>query len=38
MTKAEACQRLAVAGIAAGPCLSDAEVVHDPMSPPGPCW
>jgi formyl-CoA transferase len=30
MTKAEACQRLAAAGIAAGPCLSDAEVVHDP--------
>jgi crotonobetainyl-CoA:carnitine CoA-transferase CaiB-like acyl-CoA transferase len=30
MTKTEACQRLAAAGIAAGPCLSDAEVVHDP--------
>jgi formyl-CoA transferase len=30
MTKVEACQRLAAAGIAAGPCLSDAEVVADP--------
>jgi crotonobetainyl-CoA:carnitine CoA-transferase CaiB-like acyl-CoA transferase len=30
MTKIEACHRLAAAGIAAGPCLSDAEVVHDP--------
>jgi crotonobetainyl-CoA:carnitine CoA-transferase CaiB-like acyl-CoA transferase len=30
MTKADACQRLAAAGIAAGPCLSDAEVVGDP--------
>jgi formyl-CoA transferase len=30
MTKTEACHRLAAAGIAAGPCLSDAEVVADP--------
>jgi crotonobetainyl-CoA:carnitine CoA-transferase CaiB-like acyl-CoA transferase len=30
LTKSEACQRLAAAGIAAGPCLSDAEVVADP--------
>jgi crotonobetainyl-CoA:carnitine CoA-transferase CaiB-like acyl-CoA transferase len=30
MTKTEACHRLAAAGIAAGPCLSDAEVVRDP--------
>ena len=29
-TKTEACHRLAAAGIAAGPCLSDAEVVRDP--------
>ena len=30
MTKAEACQALTGAGIAAGPCLADAEVVADP--------
>jgi formyl-CoA transferase len=30
MTKAAACERLAAAGIAAGPCLSDAEVAADP--------
>ncbi|MCW2916812.1 MAG: putative acyl-CoA transferase/carnitine dehydratase [Actinomycetia bacterium] len=30
LTKAEACHRLGTAGIAAGPCLSDAEVVTDP--------
>ena len=30
MTKSEACHRLAAAGIAAGPCLSGAEVVTDP--------
>jgi crotonobetainyl-CoA:carnitine CoA-transferase CaiB-like acyl-CoA transferase len=30
MTKTEACHRLAAAGIAAGPCLSGAEVVTDP--------
>ena len=30
MTKVEACHQLAAAGIAAGPCLSGAEVVTDP--------
>lgn len=30
MTKVEACQVLADAGIAAGPCLRDDEVAHDP--------
>ncbi|MEO5876146.1 MAG: CaiB/BaiF CoA-transferase family protein [Streptosporangiaceae bacterium] len=30
MTKAEACHLLGAAGIAAGPCLTDAEVVTDP--------
>jgi formyl-CoA transferase len=29
-TKLEACEALAAAGIAAGPCFSDEEVVHDP--------
>jgi crotonobetainyl-CoA:carnitine CoA-transferase CaiB-like acyl-CoA transferase len=29
-TKVEACDVLAAAGIAAGPCLSDRDVVHDP--------
>lgn len=30
MGKAEVCRTLAAAGIAAGPCLADEEVVHDP--------
>ena len=30
MTKVEACGTLGEAGIAAGPCFSDEEVVHDP--------
>ena len=30
MTKLEACQRLGAAGLAAGPCLADAEVAADP--------
>jgi formyl-CoA transferase len=30
LTKLEACEALAAAGIAAGPCFSDEEVVHDP--------
>jgi formyl-CoA transferase len=30
LTKLEACEALSAAGIAAGPCLSDEEVVHDP--------
>jgi formyl-CoA transferase len=30
MTKLEACRRLGAAGLAAGPCLSDEEVVADP--------
>jgi crotonobetainyl-CoA:carnitine CoA-transferase CaiB-like acyl-CoA transferase len=30
MTKLDACQTLAGAGIAAGPCLTDDEVAHDP--------
>jgi len=30
MTKLEACQALGAAGLAAGPCLSDEEVVTDP--------
>src|ERR1700738_4508170 len=30
MTKIEACHALGAAGLAAGPCLSDAEVVTDP--------
>jgi formyl-CoA transferase len=30
MTKIDACHALARAGIAAGPCLDDAEVAHDP--------
>jgi crotonobetainyl-CoA:carnitine CoA-transferase CaiB-like acyl-CoA transferase len=30
LTKQEACEALSAAGIAAGPCLSDEEVVHDP--------
>jgi len=30
LTKVEACQALGAAGIAAGPCFSDEEVVHDP--------
>jgi formyl-CoA transferase len=29
-TKLEACEALAAAGIAAGPCFSEEEVVHDP--------
>jgi crotonobetainyl-CoA:carnitine CoA-transferase CaiB-like acyl-CoA transferase len=29
-TKVQACDELAAAGIAAGPCLSDEDVVHDP--------
>jgi formyl-CoA transferase len=29
LTKLEACEALAAAGIAAGPCFSDEEVVHD---------
>ncbi len=30
LTKVEVCERLGAAGIAAGPCFSDAEVVEDP--------
>jgi formyl-CoA transferase len=30
LTKLEACEALAAAGIPAGPCFSDEEVVHDP--------
>jgi formyl-CoA transferase len=30
LTKVEACQALGTAGLAAGPCLTDAEVVADP--------
>jgi crotonobetainyl-CoA:carnitine CoA-transferase CaiB-like acyl-CoA transferase len=30
MTKAQACQALSAAGLAAGPCLTDEEVVTDP--------
>ncbi len=30
LTKVEACHRLGAAGLAAGPCLSDEELVHDP--------
>lgn len=30
MTKVEACDALAAIGVAAGPCYSDDEVVHDP--------
>jgi formyl-CoA transferase len=30
LTKLEACQRLGAAGLAAGPCLADAEVAADP--------
>jgi formyl-CoA transferase len=30
LTKAEACHQLGTAGLAAGPCLADAEVVTDP--------
>jgi formyl-CoA transferase len=30
MTKVEACRALGGAGIAAGPCFADEEVVHDP--------
>jgi formyl-CoA transferase len=30
LTKLEACEALAAAGIAAGPCYTDEEVVHDP--------
>jgi crotonobetainyl-CoA:carnitine CoA-transferase CaiB-like acyl-CoA transferase len=30
MTKLEACQALCAAGLAAGPCLNDEEVVADP--------
>src|SRR5690606_8371594 len=29
-TRLEACSALSAAGIAAGPCLTDDEVVHDP--------
>ena len=30
LTKVEACQALGAAGVAAGPCFSDEQIVHDP--------
>jgi crotonobetainyl-CoA:carnitine CoA-transferase CaiB-like acyl-CoA transferase len=38
MTKAQACQALTGAGIAAGPCQADAEAVADQHVAARACW
>ena len=37
-TSVEACDALAAAGVAAGPCLTAARSSPIPMSPPATCW